>query len=65
MQSSLHSKESIKSEIEHVATHCLLSNRNENQPLAWFCTEKSTKLIHLNRKVRDSAQRRLSLDHTW
>lgn len=45
MQSSLHSKESIKREIEHVATHCLLSNRNENQPLAWFCTEKSTKFI--------------------
>jgi len=45
MQSSLCSKDSIKSETEHVAMHCLLSNRNEIQPLVWFCTEKSMKFI--------------------
>lgn len=46
MQTSLHSKDSIKSEIEHVAMHCPLSNRNENQPLVRFCTEKSMKFIN-------------------
>lgn len=55
-QSSLHGKDSIKSETEHVTMHCLLSNRNENQPLVWFCTENSMKFIDQFRSPKQEGQ---------
>lgn len=68
MQSSLHSKDSTKSETEHVAMrYC-----QTDMKISIFC-DFAQKIqwnllagfVHLNRKVRDFAGRRLSLDHTW
>lgn len=68
MQSSLHSRKSIKNEAGHVAMH--YCPREMKISLSCDFTQNSqwnllTDLVHPNRKVRDSAQGWLSLDPTW